>query len=51
MIGNVIVQTPEEYAAWVKEQLAEKAGTAAIDDATPDRLAASSSPAHEPAAP
>jgi len=32
MRGDVIVDTPEDYAAWVKEQLADKAGSA---DASP----------------
>lgn len=28
MVGNVFVQTPEEFESWQKEQLAEKTGTA-----------------------
>lgn len=32
MVGNVLVQTPEEFAAWQKAQLAEKAGTADVRD-------------------
>lgn len=35
MIGNVFVQTAEEFAEWEKAQLAEKAGTADARDSAP----------------
>lgn len=35
MIGNVLVQTPEEFAAWQKSELAAKRGTADARDAAP----------------
>lgn len=35
MVGNVFVQSPEEFDAWQKEQLAEKLGTAAAGDLVP----------------
>ena len=36
MVGNVFVQTPEEFAEWQKSQLAEKAGTADAGSALAD---------------
>ena len=35
MVGNVFIQTPEEFAEWEKAQLAEKAGTADASGAVP----------------
>lgn len=35
MRGDVIVETPEDYAAWMKEQLADKAGSADASDVQP----------------
>ncbi len=34
MVGNVFVQTPEEFESWQKEQLAEKLGTIGTADAS-----------------
>jgi len=35
MVGNVFVQTPEEFEGWQKEQLAEKLGTADARSVSP----------------
>lgn len=42
MRGDVLVHTAEEYAAWVKEQLAEKGVTADVRDAQPTRSSSNS---------
>jgi heme/copper-type cytochrome/quinol oxidase subunit 2 len=35
MRGDVIVDTPEDYAAWMKEQAADKAGSADASEVQP----------------